>query len=139
MAFSVSAVAIALWKDFPDFGELLLAYFNETCPYLVPVFLPQQQGQSNEDYYRSLGYKYSDDGTIERQDKFLKRMSGLMRLYAALTVTKQRQGITNPHPYGIKNAWRWLAATLNIGNDVFEISLTNFSNFNLCVIIIIIF
>ncbi|XP_046745081.1 mRNA export factor Gle1 isoform X2 [Diprion similis] len=114
MAFSVAAVIVALWNDYPDFGELLLAYFYKTCPYLVPMFLPQQQGQSNEDYYKSLGYKYSEDGTVERQDKFLKRMSGLMRLYAALTVTRQRKLVTRPHPHGLQNAWRWLAAILNI-------------------------
>ncbi|XP_046621898.1 mRNA export factor Gle1 isoform X1 [Neodiprion virginianus] len=114
MAFSIAAVIVALWNDYPDFGELLLAYFYKTCPYLVPIFLPQQQGQSNEDYYKSLGYKYSEDGTVERQDKFLKRMSGLMRLYAALTVTRQRKLVTSSHPHGLQNAWRWLAAILNI-------------------------
>ncbi|XP_012266243.2 mRNA export factor Gle1 [Athalia rosae] len=113
-AFSVAAVAIALWNDYPDFGELLLAYFQNACPYLVPIFLPQQQSQSNDDYYKSLGYKYSEDGTVERQDKFLKRMSGLMRLYAAMTITSQSGHASKPHPHGLQNAWRWLAAILNI-------------------------
>ena len=38
--------------------------------------------------YRSLGYNYASDGTIEKQDKYLKRMSGFMRLYAAIMVTQ---------------------------------------------------
>ena len=115
MAFPVAAVAVALWSDFPDFGELLLAHFRRACPYILPVFLPRLEGQTNEEYYKSLGYKYTEDGTVEKQDKYLTRMTGLMRLYASIIVTKQRRGCNTPHPHGIQNAWRWLAITLNSG------------------------
>ncbi|XP_076765838.1 gle1 RNA export mediator [Xylocopa sonorina] len=114
MAFPIAAVTVALWNDHADFGDLLLAYFHTMCPYTVPVFLPQMVGQSNEDYYKLMGYKYTDDGTVEKHDKFLKRMSGLMRLYASITITPQRKGITKANPHGLQNAWRWLAAILNI-------------------------
>lgn len=115
MAFPVAMIVVALWNEHPDFGELFLAHLHEACPFTVPVFLQQQEGQSNEDYYKSLGCKYSEDGTVEKQDKFLKRMSGLMRLYASITVTRQRNGVTKVHPHGLQYAWRWLAAVLNIG------------------------
>ncbi|XP_011647918.1 nucleoporin GLE1 isoform X2 [Pogonomyrmex barbatus] len=114
MAFPVAMIVVALWNEHPDFGELFLAHLHEACPFTVPMFLPQQEGQSNEDYYKSLGCKYSEDGTVEKQDKFLKRMSGLIRLYASITVTKQRKGVTKTHPHGLQHAWRWLAAVLNI-------------------------
>ncbi|XP_011862212.1 PREDICTED: nucleoporin GLE1 [Vollenhovia emeryi] len=114
MAFPVAMIVVALWNEHPDFGELFLAHLHEACPFTVPVFLQQQEGQSNEDYYKSLGCKYSEDGTVEQQDKFLKRMSGLIRLYASITVTRQRKGVTKVHPYGLQHAWRWLAAVLNI-------------------------
>lgn len=52
-AFAIAAVIVALWVNFPDFGKLLLAHFQRTCPYLIPAFMPQVEGQSNEDYYRS--------------------------------------------------------------------------------------
>ncbi|KYQ60193.1 Nucleoporin GLE1, partial [Trachymyrmex zeteki] len=91
MAFPVAMIVVALWNEHPDFGELFLAHLHEACPFTIPVFLQQQEGQSNEDYYKSLGCKYSEDGTVEKQDKFLKRMSGLIRLYASITVTKQRK------------------------------------------------
>ncbi|XP_033214285.1 nucleoporin Gle1 [Belonocnema kinseyi] len=113
MAFAIAAVVVALWNDSPEFGELLLANFRVTCPFIVPAFFPQGEGQSNEDYYKSLGYKYSEDGTVERQDKFLKRISGLLRLYASIVVTVQRREVTRAHPHGLQNAWRWLAAMLN--------------------------
>ncbi|XP_011697217.1 PREDICTED: nucleoporin GLE1 [Wasmannia auropunctata] len=114
MAFPVAMIVVALWNEHPDFGELFLAHLHEACPFTVPIFLQQQEGQSNEDYYKSLGCKYSEDGAVEKQDKFLKRMSGLMRLYASITVTRQRKGVTKIHPHGLQNAWRWLTAVLNI-------------------------
>ena len=127
MAFAIASVVVALWNDNPDFGELLLANFRVTCPFIVPAFFPQREGQSNEDYYKSLGYKYSEDGTVEKQDKFLKRISGLVRLYASIIVTNQRQGVTQSHPHGLQNAWRWLAAMLNNGEVL--IIRGNFLNF----------
>ncbi|KYM76071.1 Nucleoporin GLE1 [Atta colombica] len=114
MAFPVAMIVVALWNEHPDFGELFLAHLHEACPFTIPIFLQQQEGQSNEDYYKSLGCKYSEDGTVEKQDKFLKRMSGLIRLYASITVTKQRKNVTKIHPYGLQHSWRWLAAVLNI-------------------------
>ncbi|XP_011138602.1 nucleoporin GLE1 [Harpegnathos saltator] len=114
MAFPIAAIVVALWNEHKDFGELVLAHLHEACPFAVPIFPLQQDGQSNEDYYKSLGCKYSEDGSFEKQDKYLKRMSGLMRLYISITVTSQRKGVTKTHPHGLQYAWRWLAAVLNI-------------------------
>ncbi|KAJ9592389.1 hypothetical protein L9F63_015957 [Diploptera punctata] len=114
-AFAIAAVIEALWADFPDLGQLILAHFHRECPYLVPMFMPQVEGQSNEDYYKSLGYHYNENGEVEKQDKFLKRMSGIMRLYAAILITrpcKYQQNKTNPH--GLSHAWHWLSCILNI-------------------------
>lgn len=114
MAFPIAAIVVALWNDHSDFGELILAHLHEACPFTVPIFPLQEKGQSNEDYYKSLGCKY-EDGICEKQEKYFKRMSGFMRLYASITVTRQRKGVTKTHPHGIQYAWRWLAAVLNIG------------------------
>lgn len=43
--------------------------------------------------YRLQGYRVSEDGSVESDDLFLKRMSGIVRLYAAVLVT-------SPHEYG---------------------------------------
>lgn len=51
-AFALASIIVNLWTDFPDFGDLLLAHFQRHCPYLAPVFLPQVEGQSDQDYYR---------------------------------------------------------------------------------------
>lgn len=118
MAFPVAIIIVALWNEHVDFGEMVLAHLREVCPFTVPIFLPQQEGQSDEDYYKSLGCKYSEDGTVEQQDKFLKRMSGFMRLYASITITQQRKSVNKPHPHGLEHIWRWLAVVLNIGKNI---------------------
>ena len=110
-AFAIAAVIVALWREFPKFGRLFLAHYFQMCPYLVPYYVPQQEGQSDQDYYKALGYQYID-GQIEKQDKFLKRMSGLVGLYAAVIIAVPRQ--QQPHPYGLSNGWSFLAAVLNL-------------------------
>lgn len=116
-AHCYAAVLIALWHDFPDFGKLVLAYFFQTMPYLVPFYPPKISGQTDQEYYISLGYNYID-GVVEKQDKFLKRMSGTMRLYAALTIGKLKRGQQGPHPHGLMHAWRWITNILNLGNFI---------------------
>lgn len=64
--------------------------------------------------YRALGYKVEEDGTIEQQDKFLRRMSGVVRFYAAILVTSPPQGANHPHPHGLEHAWTWLSRSLNL-------------------------
>merc|ERR1719348_949366 len=84
-AFPAATFALAIWDKFPEFGNLLLAYMFEMCPFLVPYHPLKTSNQSDKDYYLTLGYKYEGE-TVEKQDKYLKRMSGLARLYAALSV-----------------------------------------------------
>lgn len=81
-------------------------------------------------HFRILGYQYSDDGKVEPQDKFLKRMTGIMRLYSAIMVTKLKRSQANkPHPLGINEGWRWLAAMLNLGWCSFSLTKHYNSNF----------
>jgi nucleoporin GLE1 len=51
-AFPIAAVLVALWQKFPDLGILFLHYLFKECPYLIPYFLPQLEGQSPEDYFK---------------------------------------------------------------------------------------
>ena len=66
-------------------------------------------------HFRSLGYEYNN-AEVEKQGKFLNRMSGFVRLYAAMIVTtgppEDRSG--PPHPYGIEHAWIYLGALANL-------------------------
>lgn len=51
-AFPIAACLVALWQKFPDLGKLVLFHIYKECPYLVPYFIPQVEGQSNEDYIK---------------------------------------------------------------------------------------
>ncbi|KAK7480067.1 hypothetical protein BaRGS_00028704 [Batillaria attramentaria] len=115
-AFAIAAVAVGLWAEFPDVGKLLMCHLQALCPYVLPFMPPRLPQQSSADYHKSLGYNV-EDGTIEPQDKYLRRMSGIMRLYAAILITAPPQGANHPHPHGIECAWIWLSRTLNLKPD----------------------
>jgi hypothetical protein len=65
--------------------------------------------------YRSLGYRYKQSGELEDQYRFLKRMSGIMRLYAAILISQPcRYQQKKSHPHGLAQAWRWIACMVNL-------------------------
>lgn len=112
-AYAIATVVVGLWVNFPDLGDLLLANFHLACPYIVPYYIPQEDDQSTEEHQKMLGYKY-ENGKIEGQEKFLTRMTGIMRLYAAIMVSPLPPGINKPHPHGVENCWSWMTRTINI-------------------------
>uniref|UniRef100_A0A8B9C1G9 mRNA export factor GLE1 n=1 Tax=Anser brachyrhynchus TaxID=132585 RepID=A0A8B9C1G9_9AVES len=113
-AFPIAAVASGIWEIHPQFGDLFLAHLHKKCPYSVPFYPAFKEGTSMEEYKRMLGYQVKDS-KIEEQDHFLKRMSGMIRLYAAIIQFRwpygNRQGT---HPHGLSYGWRWLAHMLNM-------------------------
>nr|CAG4640896.1 EOG090X0755 [Eulimnadia texana] len=92
--FAIAAVVVRLWIKFPVLGRLLLAHLYKACPYLLPRYIMRQDDQSEEEFYRLQGYRVTD-GPMEEQDKFLKRMSGAVRLLAAIMITPANQD--HPH------------------------------------------
>ncbi|XP_022116551.1 mRNA export factor Gle1 [Pieris rapae] len=131
-AFPLAALAVALWVEFPEFGRLLEAYFHRQCPYLVPMFLPQKQGQTDREFYLSRGYIYNDDNIVEKQDKFLKRMSGIFRLRCAIWIAKTPSFISASNPHSLRYGWKWLASFINLKPepDICATLLHDF--FNVC-------
>eukprot|EP00118_Oscarella_pearsei_P005791 m.26583 g.26583 ORF g.26583 m.26583 type:complete len:706 (+) comp29407_c0_seq9:18-2135(+) len=114
-AFALAAVVVGLWEEFPRLGELILAHFHATCPYTVPFYIPKYKDQSSTEYYKGLGYQVNDsDGTIESDDKYEKRMSGIIRLYAAIIQSSPARGEGKAHPYGLEHGWTWLAQLANL-------------------------
>ncbi|XP_028396330.1 nucleoporin GLE1-like [Dendronephthya gigantea] len=110
-AFLYAAVMVGIWSAFPDVGQLILAHFHRSYPYLVPYYMPQVEGQSNNDFHKALGYSVNND-KIEDEDHFLKKFSGTVQLYAAVVTSKG--ATTSDHPHGIDKGWTWLARTLNL-------------------------
>ncbi|KAM9476183.1 mRNA export factor GLE1 isoform 2-T2 [Clarias gariepinus] len=113
-AFPIAVVASGVWELHPKVGELILAHLHKKCPYAVPYYPPMKDSMSIEEYQQILGYRVDESG-VEGQDSFLKRMSGMIRLYAAIIQLRwpyiNKQG---PGPHGLNHGWRWLAQMLNM-------------------------
>lgn len=112
-AFPIAVVASGVWELHPKVGKLILGHLHKMCPYAVPYYPPMKEGMSVEDYQRILGYRV-DDSKVEEQDSFLKRMSGMIRLYAAIIQLKWPYNKQGHHPHGLNHGWRWLAQILNM-------------------------
>ncbi|KAM4616692.1 mRNA export factor GLE1 [Polymixia lowei] len=113
-AFPIAVVASGLWELHPRVGDLILAHLHKKCPYAVPHYPPMKDGTSVEEYQRILGYRVDDSG-VEGQDSFLKRMSGMIRLYAAIIQLRWPYGSKQgADPHGLNHGWRWLAQMLNM-------------------------
>ncbi|XP_020513788.2 mRNA export factor GLE1 [Labrus bergylta] len=112
-AFPIAVVASGVWELHPRVGDFLLAHLHKKCPYAVPHYPPMKEGMAVEDYQRILGYRVDDSG-VEGQDSFLKRMSGMIRLYAAIIQLRWPYGAKQGSPHGLNNGWRWLAQMLNM-------------------------
>ena len=107
--------------DHPDFGQLYLAHTYETCKYLVPYIPSALPANPSRRDYEDRGYKYEEDGTVEKQDRFVNRMGGVARLLACVSVSPLPMGEQGKdHPFGLGNIWKWLCSTLNLSpvNDV---------------------
>ncbi|XP_052581014.1 mRNA export factor GLE1 [Peromyscus californicus insignis] len=113
-AFPIAVVASGIWELHPKVGDLILAHLHKKCPYSVPFYPAFKEGMAWEDYQRMLGYQVTGS-KVEQQDNFLKRMSGMIRLYAAIIQLQWPYGNRQEaHPHGLNHGWRWLAQILNM-------------------------
>uniref|UniRef100_A0A1A7WJJ9 mRNA export factor GLE1 n=1 Tax=Iconisemion striatum TaxID=60296 RepID=A0A1A7WJJ9_9TELE len=113
-AFPIAVVASGIWELHPQVGDLILAHLHKSCPYAVPHYPPMKDGTPVEEYQRILGYRVNES-EVEGQDSFLRRMSGMIRFYAAVIQLRwpygSKQGAA---PHGLNHGWRWLAQMLNM-------------------------
>ncbi|KAM4662875.1 mRNA export factor GLE1 [Discoglossus pictus] len=113
-AFPIAVVASGIWELHPRVGEIFLAHLYKKCPYALPFYPPFKEGTSLEEYQKLLGYLLVDS-KVEQQDNFLKRMSGMIRLYAAIIQLRWPYGNKQgAHPHGLNHGWSWLAQVLNM-------------------------
>lgn len=112
-AFGLAFAMIGVWNENDTFGKLLMAQMHRRCPFIIPWYVPKMDGQSEVEYNKLRGYTYIDDDTVEPQDIYLKRMSGLIRTYAAIIQSPLPPGVTK-HPHGIAHGWKWLTRMLNL-------------------------
>jgi outer membrane biosynthesis protein TonB len=85
-AFPIAVVATALCTIAPDLTPIIVARFHSVCCYTVPYYIPKRQGQTDEDYLTSIGYKRRASG-LETEEAYMNRMEGYISLYAAIMQT----------------------------------------------------
>jgi nucleoporin GLE1 len=91
-----------------------MAHFYSICPYTVPFYIPQTTDMSDSEYYKTLGYVVNEDGSVEDSDQYLKRMSGVLRFYAAIIQSSPPGGGQTGHPHGVEYGWIWLTRLVNL-------------------------
>lgn len=112
VAYDVAIIIVKLISVHQQFGKIFFAKIKQKCPLLVPFNLPVAKCLTSEQKlnYKSLGYKFDTCGKIESHEKYLKRMIGIVRLYAALIVTSLKY---ERPVIGISQAWIFVSGTLN--------------------------
>lgn len=120
-AHEIAAVIAKLWSVHQQFGKVLFAEIKRKCPLLTPFCYPSAKSLTDQDLdRRSFGYKIDSSGNIESDVKFLRRMTGIVRLYAALMVATAKHDLP---VVGLSQAWIFVAGTLN-QNPVADITAT---------------
>lgn len=120
-AYEIALVIAKLWNVHQQFGKILFAGIKQKCPLLVPYCYPIARGLTDEKLdHKSFGYKIDSTGNVECHEKYLKRMTGIVRLYAALIVTTFKY---NQPVIGLSQAWIFVAGTLN-QNPIADITAT---------------
>lgn len=113
-AFPFASVIVTFWKLLPDFGKIFLAYMYKESPYLVPYVIPQQPDQTPEQYLKTMGYRITENNQLEKPDMFLKRQTGIARLFAAVIITPGRQADGPYNFFGLEEAWGWLTHIMQL-------------------------
>lgn len=120
-AYEIAAVITKLWSVHQQFGKILFAEIKHRCPLLTPFCYPIAKSLTYEQLdHKSFGYKFDSSGNVELDAKYLKRMTGIVRLYAALIVTSSKYNLP---VIGLSQAWIFVAGTLN-QNPAVDITAT---------------
>lgn len=109
--FAYALAAVLVSSRVPLAMDLLLAELNRACIYTVPKHITYSKTLfgTKEAYRQAIGYK-EEDGVLESEEKYVKRVDSCMRLYGALVQTEDG-GVQNKH--GLTEGWAWLARFLN--------------------------
>jgi nucleoporin GLE1 len=113
--FYIAAVTVALWQQFPEFGQMFLAQLFKECPFLVPFKPGQLPGQSDVDFLKSWGYRVTEQA--EKYEHYQSRTSNFATLISAIWITFSRRDVQTPHPFNIDSGWRYLVNILSSQPD----------------------
>ncbi|CAG8624572.1 7808_t:CDS:2 [Dentiscutata heterogama] len=89
-AFPFAHLCVLICTQHTEFMEFLMTRLVKKCPYVLPRYYARQANQSLEEYKKQMSYKPNED-----EDAYVNRM------YLK-------------NPYGIDNAWTYLARLMNL-------------------------
>ncbi|KAA1066115.1 hypothetical protein PGT21_021914 [Puccinia graminis f. sp. tritici] len=112
---------------YPEVGTILMGRLVKKC-YFVAAYRPlPEEGQSEADYRKQLGYQPENSSREESRVQYNNRMAGLVALFAAIKQTdpsdvvpslkgvpKQEQLQRIPPELRLDSSWKWLANTLKL-------------------------
>lgn len=125
-AYEIAAIITKLWSVHQQFGKILFAQIKHKCPLLTPFCYPVAKSLTYEQLdHKSFGYMFDSSGNVELDAKYLKRMTGIVRLYAALIVTSSKYNLP---VIGLSQAWIFVAGTLN-QNPAVDVTATILAEF----------
>ncbi|KAJ1667745.1 hypothetical protein EV178_001213 [Coemansia sp. RSA 1646] len=115
-AFPLAAATVLVMRRFPQLADMLLVRLVKKCPYVIPEYVARKDGQSVEEYLRSIGYKEKDDDELETENIYVERMAGMIALFAAIVQTTDASGVADAqkHLLSIHLGWTWLARMVNL-------------------------
>ncbi|CAL5203768.1 unnamed protein product [Lathyrus oleraceus] len=124
--FAIAYVIVLITSQVPYVMDIFLAELHKACLYTVPKHMVYKKTifQSQEAYFRSIGYREEDE-KLESTEDYLKRLESYMKVYGALVQT-EIPNIQNLH--GLQEGWAWLARFLNSlpANQYTAVSLNAF-------------
>ncbi|CAH9087850.1 unnamed protein product [Cuscuta europaea] len=108
--YSFGRVIVLVTSQVPLAMDIILAELNKNCIYTVPkhIVYSQSDFKTKKAYCKAIGYQ--EDGEIETDSSYLKRLCAYMKLYGAIVQTEV-EGFQNMH--GHREGWAWLARLLN--------------------------
>jgi hypothetical protein len=77
VTFYVATLTIAIWQQFPEFGEIFKAVLYKECPFLIPFKPPKINNMTNEQFMQSWGFRLNDNGICESHALYEKRTTNL--------------------------------------------------------------
>ncbi|CAG8767163.1 14910_t:CDS:2 [Gigaspora margarita] len=107
-AFPFAHLCVLISTQHTDFMEFLMTRLVKKCPYVLPRYYARQTNQSLEEYKKQLSYKPNED-----EDAYVNRMCAIVALYCAIMQTIPLYSNLK-NPYGIDNAWTYLARLMNL-------------------------
>lgn len=110
-AFPVAQVVVDLSTRQKYLLPAVLYFIMCRAPLAIPRHIPRRQGQSEQEHKLAMGYLQMA-GSLEGEQAYAERMSGLLSLLAA--IVQARPSLGEPAAYGIENGWVWLASFLNL-------------------------